>query len=325
MSMRSVFAALLTTLALSAGAASAQAVSDSFDWDPARRDFGRPGGAPSTGNAGTGAMAGLDKELARTDLTPQKRADLLVLRSMLFRSMGRESDSRRDFQEALRIWPDTRFDILAAAAMADASAGRTQPALDTLDKALRERPGQPTLLTARGQVRLILGDNDLAIADLSPLVDSSPRARWLRVQAYYNKGSHRESSEDIDALMRGWSGAAPVLPMLWRYANNVKLRRDARGALAADYRAYGEPTEWPGPIVRHLLGRMTAGDLDVAAETDAGARRSNGRCLTALFQGLDSLRGGNRARARELFQLSQARCGPNSSANLAAAAELRKM
>lgn len=323
--MRFVFAALLAALALSAGTASAQAVGDDFDWDPARRDFRQPGGAPPAGGAGSGAMAGFDKELARPDLPPQKRADLLVLRSMLFRSMGRESDSRRDFQEALRIWPDTRFDILALAAMADASAGRTQPALDTLDKALRERPGSPTLLTARGQVRLILGDNDLAIADLSPLVDTSPRARWLRVQAYYNKGSHRESSEDVEALMRGWSGAAPVLPMLWRYANNVKLRRDARGALAADYRTFGEPTEWPAPIVRHLLGRMTAGDLDIAAETDAGAKRSNGRCLTALFQGLDSLRAGNRNRARELFQLSQARCGPNTSANLAASAELRRM
>ena len=109
------------------------------------------------------------------------------------------------------------------------------------------------------------------------------------------------------------------------YASNVKLRRDARAALAADYRAYGEPAEWPAPIVRHLLGRMSAGDLDVAAETDASAKRSNGRCLTALFQGLDALRGGNRTRARELFQLSQARCSPSSAANLAASAELRRI
>ena len=324
--MRSVFAALLTALVLSAGTASAQSMGNDLNWDPARRDFRTPGAPPSpSGNTSTGAMVTLDKELARTDLTPQGRADLLVLRSLLFRSMGRESDSRRDFQEALRVWPDVRFQIVAAAAMVDANAGRAQPALDQLDKALRERPGQPSLLTTRAQVRLMLGDNDQAIADLSPLVDGSPRARWLRVQAYYNKGSHRESSDDIDTLLRGWSGAAPVMPMLWRYANNVKLRRDARGALAADYRAYGEPTEWPAPIVRHLLGRMTLGDLDVTAETDAGSRSNNGRCLTSLFQGLDALRGGNRPRARELFQLSQARCGPTTSANLAASAELRRM
>lgn len=323
--MRSVFAVLLTTLVLCAGTAAAQLMGDDFDWDPARRDFRKPGGAPSTGGTNTGAMATLDKELGRTDLAPRKRADLLIVRSMLFRSMGREPDSRRDFQEALRVWPDIRFDVLAAAAMADANAGRSQPALDRLDQALKERPGQPTLLTARGQVRLMLGDNDLAIADLSPLVDTSMRARWLRVQAYYNKGSYRESSDDVEALMRGWTGTAPVLPMLWRYANNVKLRRDARGILAADYRAYGEPTEWPAPIVRHLLGRMSAGDLDVAAETDASARRTNGRCLTVLFQGFDASRVGNRNRARELFQLSQARCGANSSANLAASAELRRM
>jgi lipoprotein NlpI len=323
--MRSGFAASLTVLVLSVCAACAQSVGDNFDWDPARRDFRTPGVAPPSGEIGGGAMAGLDRELARKDLTPRSRADLLVLRSMLFRSMGRESASRRDFQEALRVWPDIRFNILAAAATVDANAGRTQPALDQLDKALRERPGQPALLTARAQVRLMLGDNDLAIADLSPLVDSSPRARWLRVQAYYNKGSHRESSDDVEALMRDWSGAAPVLPMLWRFANNVKLRRDARGALAADYRAYGEPAEWPAPIVRHLLGHMSAGDLDVAAETDVGARSSNGRCLSALFQGLDALRVGSRNRARELFRLSQARCGPNTSANLAASAELRRL
>lgn len=323
--MRCVFATLLAALVLSAGTAFAQSMGDNLDWDPAQRDFRKPAGTPSTGNTGSGAMAGLDKELARTDLAPQKRADLLLLRSMLNRTMGRESDSRRDLEQALKVWPDIRFDILAAAAMADANLGRTQPALDRLDRALRERPGLPTLLTARGQVRLMLGDNDLAIADLSQLVDSSPRARWLRVQAYYNKGSYRESSDDVEALIRGWSGAAPVVPMLWRYANNVKLRRDARGALAADYRAYGEPTDWPAPIVRHLLGRMSAGDLDVSAETDPVAKRTNGRCLTALFQGLDALRIGNRSRARELFQLSQARCGPNSSANLAASAELRRM
>ncbi len=320
--MRSVFAALLAVLVLSAGAASAQSMGDNLDWDPARRDFRKPGGPPATGS---GAMANLDRELARADLTPQKRADLLVLRSMLFKSMGRDSDSRRDFEQALKAWPDIRYDIVAAAAMVDANAGRTQPALDRLDKALRERPGMQTLLSTRGQVRLMLGDNDLAIADLSPLVDTNPWARWLRVQAYYNKGSHRESSDDVEALLRGWKGTAPVLPMLWRYANNVKLRRDARGTLAADFRAFGEPTEWPAPIVRHLLGRMSAGELDVAAETDVNAKRTNGRCLTSLFQGLDALRGGNRNRARELFQLSQARCGPNSSANLAASAELRRM
>lgn len=323
--MRSVFSALSAALVLFAGAAFAQSMGDNLDWDPARRDFGKPAGTPSAGNTGSGTMAALDKELARTDLAPQKRADLLLLRSLLNKTLGRESDARRDLDQALKVWPDIRFDILAAASMADANLGRTQPALDRLDKALRERPGLPTLLTARGQVRLMLGDNDLAIADLSPLVDSSPRARWLRVQAYYNKGSHRESSADVEALLRGWSGGAPVLPMLWRYANNVKLRRDARSTLAADYRAYGEPTEWPAPIVRHLLGRMSAGDLDVTAETDALAKRSNGRCLTALFQGLDALRVGNRNRARELFQLSQARCGPNSGANLAASAELRRM
>ena len=323
--MRSVLAALMAALVLSACSAGAPSTADNFGRDPLERDGRGPGATLAASNSSPGVMGSLDKQLARGDLTPQRRADLLVLRSMLFRSMGRESDSRRDFQEALRVWPDTRFDILAAAAMVNANAGRTQPALDSLDKALRERPGLPTLLTARGQVRLMLGDNDLAIADLSPVVETSIYARWLRVQAYYNKGSHRESADDLDTLMRGWKGAAPVLPMLWRYANNVKLRRDARGALAADYRAYGEPADWPAPIVRHLLGRMSAGDLDVAAETDASARRSNGRCLTALFQGMDALRGGNRTRARELFQLSQARCGPTSAANLAASAELRRM
>jgi hypothetical protein len=169
--MRSVFTALLAVLVLSAGPAFAQSMGDNLDWDPAQRDFRKPGGAPSASNTGSATMATLDKELARTDLAPQKRADLLLLRSLLNRTMGRETDARRDLEQALK----------------------------------------------------------------------------------------------------------------------------------------------------------SVGDLDVAAETDPVAKRTNGRCLTALFQGLDTLRIGNRNRARELFQLSQARCGPNTPANLAAAAELRRM
>ena len=46
--------------------------------------------------------------------------------------------------------------------------------------------------------------------------------------------------------------------------------------------------EWPGPIAKFLLGKLPAGELEVAAESDDAAKRSNGKCPAAFFIGMDA-------------------------------------
>ena len=73
------------------------------------------------------------------------------------------------------------------------------------------------------------------------------------------------------------------------------------------------------------MGRLPAGELEVAAETDDAAKRSNGKCPSAFFMGIDAIRRGDKQRAREQLQLAQARCPTVSEFNWAATSELKRL
>jgi lipoprotein NlpI len=111
---------------------------------------------------------------------------------------------------------------------------------------------------------------------------------------------------------------------LWRYAAQVRSRRDARGALAKDV-VSENLDEWPGPIVRFLLGKLPAGELEVVAESDDAAKHANGKCPSAFFIAMDAIRRGDKQRARDQLQLAQARCPTVSELNWAATSELKRL
>lgn len=332
--MRCWLFGIVAALAAAAGPAAAQTgVPMDRDWDPIARDFNRDGGEggglpglPPRGAPSGALPQSLDHELSRKDLTPRERGNLLMRRAMHHMATGNRTQADRDIELALRTDPTLKYDMLASRARDMAAAGRTQPAIDLVERALQDQPGYAPLVTARGQVRMMQGDYALALADFSHSAGTSDVARRLRAQAFYTNGNYRDAVGDLDYLLQSGSRVSqPIHLVLWRYANNVKLRRDARGLLAADLRSYGEPAAWPAPIARFLAGRITAGELEIAAETDADARRSSGRCLASYFIAMDAVRQGNRPRARELLRLTQARCGMAHFANWAAAAELRRL
>jgi len=104
----------------------------------------------------------------------------------------------------------------------------------------------------------------------------------------------------------------------------VEAHQDARGMLARET-GTEDLAAWPGPIAAFLLGKMTSGALELAAESDASAKRTNGKCPSAFFIGMDALRRGDRQRAREQLQLAQARCPTVSEINWAASSELKRL
>lgn len=304
------------------------------DWDPIARDFNRHEGGddgafaaiPRGGPGAINSLPAVDRELSRKELTAKDRGNLLMYRAMLNLAAGNQSQADRDIDLALRTDPTLKYDLLASRARDMAAAGRTQPAIDLVERALQDQPGYGPLVTTRGQVRMMQGDYALALADFSQNAGTNDVARRLRAQAYYTNGNFREAVDDLDYLLQsGSSVSQPIHLVLWRYANNVKLRRDARGMLTSDLRSYGEPSAWPAPIARFLAGRMTSGELEITVETDAAAKRSDGRCLASYFIAMDTVRQGTQARARELLQLTQARCGIAHFAHWAASAELRRL
>jgi len=211
-----------------------------------------------------------------------------------------------------------------------AGGGDRAAALRTLDSALQRKPGDPSLTIAQAQVYMQIADFQRALGLLdTALASATPSERrsalFYRGHANFNLGNYAQAADDFDASLAGRPNfKSKQAPLLWRYAAQVRARRDARGALVRDVGAESL-NEWPGPILRFLMGKGTAGELEVAAESDDGAKRANGKCPAAFFIGMDAVRRGDKQRAREQFQLAQARCPTVSELNWAASSELKRL
>ncbi|TAJ26267.1 MAG: hypothetical protein EPO67_18845 [Reyranella sp.] len=323
-----VFAALL---ALSGEAAAQRNATES--WDHSSRDFS-PGGAP--GPAGTDAarnttLESLNKILSASQLSAMDRSIYLSIRAFQLSRLGREADSQKDIAEMGKVLPGDWQLILSTTMPGLAGGGDRGAALRTLDSALQRKPGDPSLKVAQAQVYMQIADFQRALGLLDEALAGQQSANerrtalYFRGHANFNLANYAQAADDFDASLAGRpSFKAKVSPLLWRYAAQVHARRDARGALARDT-ASENLTEWPGQIVRFLLGKGTAGELEVAAEVDEGAKRANGKCPSAFFIGIDAVRRGDKQRAREQFQLAQARCPTVSELNWAAASELKRL
>ena len=321
------FAALVT---LSAEAWAQRNAAES--WDPSAREFGRPLEAPNvpaeTRNA---TLDALNKILSSPKLSAFDRSIYLSIRAYQLSKVGREADSQKDIAEMGKVLPSAWPLVLSGTVPELAGGGDRAAALRTLDSALQQKPGDSWLVIAQAQVYMQIGDfaRALGLLDDALARATTPTDRrtalYYRGHANFNLGQYAQAAEDFDASLVGRTTAKSRLgPLLWRYAAQVRTRRDARGALAKD--VGGEALdEWPGPIARFLLGKLPAGELEVLAESDDAAKRANGKCPSAFFIAMDAIRRGDKQRARDQLQLAQARCPTVSELNWAATSELKRL
>ncbi len=302
-------------------------------WDPSSRDFSAGG---ATGPAGAAAarnttLESLNKILSASQLSAMDRSIYLSIRAFQLSRLGREADSQKDIAEMGKVLPGDWQLILSTTLPGLAGGGDRAAALRTLDSALQRKPGDSSLMVAQAQVYMQIADFQRALGLLDQALSGQQSANerrsalYFRGHANFNLANYAQAADDFDASLEGRPGfKAKLSPMLWRYAAQARARRDARGPLARDVGAESL-NEWPGQIARFLLGKGTAGELEVIAETDEVAKRANGKCPSAFFIGIDAVRRGDKQRAREQFQLAQARCPTVSELNWAAASELKRL
>jgi len=150
-------------------------------------------------------------------------------------------------------------------------------------------------------------------------------AVFYRGHANFNLGNYPQAFDDFNASVDGLTAVKERLNgVLWRYAAQARTKQDARAILNKDI-GNENLYEWPGPIAKFLLGKLPAGELEVAAESDDTAKRTNGKCSSAFFIGIEAERRGDKQRAREQLQLAQARCPTVSPYNWAASSELKRL
>lgn len=329
-----VFGVLAAFLTLAGEAVAQRNAVDS--WDPSARGFSS-GGAPApslpgaSGGNGGATLDSLNKILSASQLSAFDRSIYLSIRAFQLARLGREADSQKDIAEMGRVLPGDWQVVLSSTMPGLAGGGDRAAALRTLDSALQRKPGDPSLTIAQAQVYMQIADfpRALGLLDAALAGAQTPGERrsalFFRGIAHFNLGNYAQAADDFDATLAGRPNfKTKQAPLLWRYAAQVRARRDARTALARDVGAESL-NEWPGPILRFLLGKGSAGELEVAAESDDGAKRSNGKCPAAFFIGIDAVRRGDKQRAREQFQLAQARCPTVSEFNWAASSELNRL
>ena len=314
---------------VSAGASAQRNAAES--WDPSARDFGRSlvePGAPA--DARNNTLDARNKILSSPKLSAFDRSIYLSIRAYQLSRLGREADSQKDIAEMGKVLPTAWPVVLSGTVPELAGGGDRAAALRTLDSALQRKPGDSWLVIAQAQVYMQIADFARALGLLDGALGSatSPADRrtafYYRGHANFNLNRYPEATDDFDASLEGRNSLRARLgPLLWRYAAQVHSRRDARGTLV---KAIGSESleEWPLPIAKFLAGKIGAGELEVMAESDEAAKRANGKCPAALFVGVEALRRGEKQRAREQFQLAQARCPTVSEFNWGANSELKQ-
>jgi tetratricopeptide (TPR) repeat protein len=313
------------------GPARAQFQGGGADWDTSAREF-RSGGAGSLPSAGRNTSVDeLNRILSASQLSPANRSFYLSLRAFVFSRMGRVADSQKDVAEMGRINPQGWPVMMWITMPALAGGGDRGAALRSLGYGLERKPNDPWLLIAQAQVQMQIADFASALATLDGAIAAaaSPVERrpafYFRGHANLALGNYAQAAADFDTALQGQTTLRNRLGIvLWRYAAQVHGRQDARAALVRDVGS-DRLHEWPGPVASFLMGRLRVGELEVAAETDDVAKKSNGKCMAAYFIGMEAVRRKDRQRAREQFQLAQARCPTVSEFNWAASNELKRL
>lgn len=321
--IRCIWGALIVLVA-AAGDGAAQ-YNSSRDWDPPVRDFGRASDARNP------PLETLNRILSASQLSPVDRTVYLSIRAFQLSKAGREADSQKDVAEMVKLLPAVWQVVLSSTQPELAGGGDRAAALRTLEYGLQRKPGDPWLTIAQAQVNMQIAEFRRALGLLdSALAASSNEAErraafYYRGHANFNLGNFDQAADDFSGALVGRRTLARRLPaLLWRYAAQVHTRQDSRAVLRAEL-GREDLAEWPGPIVNFLFGRLSPIQLEVVAESDESAKRTNGRCPAAFFVGMEALRRGERQRAREQFQLTQARCPTVSELNWAATSELKRL
>jgi tetratricopeptide (TPR) repeat protein len=322
------FAAVLTVC----GTAHAQFQGGAQDWE-------RSGSAGSSGAAGSAlpsaarnaSLETLTKILSTSQLPPADRSLYLSIRAFVYSRLGREADSQKDVAEMARVYPQGWPIMMWFVMPGLAGGGDRGAALRALGYGLQKKPNDSWLLMGQGQVQMQIADYARALGTLDTAVASAHTPAERRNSAYFRGhanlalGNFDQAASDFDTSIAGQTTLkGRIWGALWRYAAQVRGKQNAQGALAKEL-GNENLYEWPGPIAKFLLGRLPAGELEVAAESDDIAKKTNGKCMAAYFIGMDSIRRGDKQRAREQLQLAQARCPTVSEYNWAASNELKRL
>jgi len=229
----------------------------------------------------------------------------------------------RDFDRALALNPG----LVAAwrqRALAYRGKGDYERALADFEQAILLAPGDARLYTDRAVAYELLGDYASAIRDFNRAIAFKPNyasAIEGRGRTYFYLGNFAQAASD---LQRGLAlDSADAYGTIWLHFARQRLRQDDREDFLA-HAAVVDRTKWPAPLLRYLMGDLSADSLRTLSATAQLDGRSQS-CVVSFYLGEEALLNGEPPSAVALFEETRVTCPKELNEHRAAVAELQRM
>jgi lipoprotein NlpI len=141
-----------------------------------------------------------------------------------------------------------------------------------------------------------------------------------RAIAYHYAGAHEKAQSDLDAAAKIKPKDAYIAS--WR---EIISLHDKSPSILAQTEAQLETAEWPGPIVKFLLGDTSQQTLFASAKDPDPQKARGQQCEANFFAGQFQLQKGFRDEAKRLLQLAVRDCPRQFLEAGAAIADLRAL
>jgi lipoprotein NlpI len=212
----------------------------------------------------------LDHQLEGGRLSGSSRAQALAERGISLDVLDDPYAARANFDEALRLLPDDA-PLLGDAAANALMTGDFARSIELADRSLSLRPGDLPTQRTRAEAQYLSGDFAAAHATLATML------------------------QDQAAVRSGY-------PIILLELARSRLSAAAGGA-SASYSDGDLPSEWPRPLVDHVLGRLDEDELIDHARSDRQNPSAAERLCEAYFYlGQRKLVEGDTQAAAKLFR-----------------------
>jgi lipoprotein NlpI len=279
-----------------------------------------------------------DRAIKSNQLSKEDVVAALTTRCGAYNELGQHDDALRDCSRAIEL-DFTHPSAFSNRGNAYAGKGDYKQAVTDYDEALRLDPGYPSALRNRALAYYRQQNYDGAIEDYSAVLRLQPNdadAYYNRGVNYGAKGDYAAAIRDYDEALRlhdnhpaalgnrgyahffqgNFATAADDLrraaaakptdpyPAIWLYLAHRRASGDADAAtaeLAASAKRISAD-QWPGIVIKYLLGRAPRDAVTAATRDSDPKRQRELECEAGFFVGEYVLLAGDVEQAKTLFR-----------------------
>lgn len=183
--------------------------------------------------------------------------------------------------------------------------GHYNQALRELDDAIQIQPDQSEAWFARGWTNEKAGNELSAIGDYARAIKAKPdHAFALFSRGYLNLYTGNPIDAITDFVRTQGVTDDPAFRLythLWLYLSRARANKDKQSVFSDDLNRENL-SAWPGPLIQHLQGNISEGEVLAAIELGNSAQIKEHRCTGYFFLGVHALLAGDKDKARRLFE-----------------------